>query len=99
MSGPLVETRGLAKVFPMPAGDVTALDDVTLEIARGEYAAVTGPSGCGKSTLLHLLGCVETATRGTLLFDGRDVSALCFAARFFENRSKAYASFTFLPRI
>jgi len=49
---------------------------VTLAIARGEYAAVTGPSGCGKSTLLHLLGCVETATSGTLLFDGRDVSSL-----------------------
>jgi putative ABC transport system ATP-binding protein len=60
----------------MPSGPVTAVRDVTLQIAGGASVAVTGPSGCGKSTLLHLLGCVDTPSAGTLLFDGRDVAAL-----------------------
>jgi len=78
---PLVEARGLTKRFPMPAGPVTAVRDVSLTIHRADYAAVTGPSGCGKSTLLHLLGCVETATGGSLSFEGREVGALRDAER------------------
>ena len=81
MSDPLAEARGLAKVFPMPAGPVHALSDVSLVIEPGEYTAIEGPSGCGKSTLLHLLGCVDTPTRGSLLFEGRDVRALSDAER------------------
>ncbi len=81
MSGLLVEARNLQKVFPMPAGPVVAVQDVSLTIDTGEYTAIMGPSGCGKSTLLHLLGCVETPTAGTLRFDGRDVGALRDAER------------------
>jgi putative ABC transport system ATP-binding protein len=65
----------------MPAGPVTAVRDVTLQIRSGDHIAVRGPSGCGKSTLLHMLGCVETQTSGTLLFDGQDVSRLSDARR------------------
>jgi putative ABC transport system ATP-binding protein len=65
----------------MAAGPVRALRDVSLRIDPGEYLAIRGPSGCGKSTLLHILGCVDTASEGTLLFDGRDVSGLPDAAR------------------
>ena len=60
----------------MPSGPITALRNVTIEITRGEYVAITGPSGCGKSTLLHLLGCVDSPTSGSLLFEGRDVARL-----------------------
>ena len=81
MSGPIVEAHGLGKVFPMPAGPVVALDDVSLRIEPAEYVAIAGPSGCGKSTLLHLLGCVETPTSGTLALDGREVAALSDAER------------------
>jgi putative ABC transport system ATP-binding protein len=77
----LIEARRLSKVFPMGGGPVHALREVSLEIAHGEYLAIRGPSGCGKSTLLHLLGCVDTATSGTLLFDGSDVGTLKDAAR------------------
>jgi putative ABC transport system ATP-binding protein len=60
----------------MPSGDVVAVRDVSLDIAAGDYVAVQGPSGCGKSTLLHMLGCVDTPSTGSLLFEGRDVAAL-----------------------
>ena len=76
MSGPLVEARELEKSFPMPAGDVVAVQGVSLTIEAGEYTAISGPSGCGKSTLLHLLGCVDTPTAGRLRFEGREVSSL-----------------------
>ncbi len=81
MSGPIVEARGVSKTFPMPAGPVTALRDVTLDIHPGEHVAITGPSGCGKSTLLHVLGCVEPPSAGRLQFDGRDVARLTDAER------------------
>ena len=81
MNRPIVEARGVTKIFPMRAGPVDALRDVTLWIDRGDYVAIAGPSGCGKSTLLHILGCVELPTRGELRFEGRDVASLSDADR------------------
>ena len=75
-NGDIVEATHISRVFPMPAGPVTAVADVTLRIAPGDHLAIRGPSGCGKSTLLHILGCVETPTAGTLLFNGNDVTKL-----------------------
>jgi putative ABC transport system ATP-binding protein len=75
-NGHIVEATHISRVFPMPAGPVTAVADVTLGIAPGDHLAIRGPSGCGKSTLLHILGCVETPTAGTLLFNGNDVTKL-----------------------
>jgi putative ABC transport system ATP-binding protein len=72
----IVEGRDLTRAFPMPAGPVTALRDVSIAINAGEYVAIAGPSGCGKSTLLHLLGCVDAPTTGSLVFEGRDVARL-----------------------
>ena len=72
----IVEARGLTRVFPMPAGPVTAVREASLRIDAGDYIAIGGPSGCGKSTLLHLLGCVDTPTTGSVWFEGRDVGAL-----------------------
>lgn len=76
MNGPIVEASHISRIFPMPAGPVTAVADVTLQIAPGDHIAIRGPSGCGKSTLLHILGCVEPPTAGTLLFRGDDVTKL-----------------------
>jgi putative ABC transport system ATP-binding protein len=81
MSAPLVEARALSKVFPMGGGPVHALRDISLHIKGGEYLTIVGPSGCGKSTLLHILGCVDTPSTGTLVFDGRDVGSLSDVAR------------------
>jgi putative ABC transport system ATP-binding protein len=81
VTDPIVEARGVSRVFPMPGGPVTALDDVSLRIAPAEYIGVVGPSGCGKSTLLHVLGCVDSPTSGAVLFQSRDVGALPDAER------------------
>ncbi len=81
MKTPLIEARALSKIFPMGGGPVHALRDISVQIAAGEYLTIRGPSGCGKSTLLHILGCVETPSSGTLLFDGREVGALPDVAR------------------
>jgi len=75
-NGHIVEARNISRIFPMPAGAVTAVADVSLEIRPGDHIAIRGPSGCGKSTLLHMLGCVETPSAGTLLFRGDDVTQL-----------------------
>jgi putative ABC transport system ATP-binding protein len=81
VSPPVVEARGVTRTFPMPAGPVVAVCDLSVTIAAGEFVSICGPSGCGKSTLLHILGCVDAPSRGELLVDGRDVSTLGDAAR------------------
>ncbi len=66
-----IEMRGLTKAYP---GGVTAVDDLDLTIADGEFFALLGPSGCGKTTLLRTIAGLERATSGTLLLGGRDVT-------------------------
>jgi putative ABC transport system ATP-binding protein len=77
----IVEARDVSRVFPMAAGPVQALRHVSLKVEAGEHVAITGPSGCGKSTLLHLVGCVDTPTSGSILFENRDTAQLSEAAR------------------
>jgi putative ABC transport system ATP-binding protein len=77
----VVEARAVSRVFPMPAGPVTALHEVTMRIGAGEYVAIAGPSGCGKSTLLHVIGCVDTPTSGDVWIDGQAVATLSDAER------------------
>ncbi len=70
--------RGIRKTYYKPDGGVLvdALDGVNLQIRAGEYIAVMGASGSGKSTLMNILGCLDRATAGTYLLDGRDVSTM-----------------------
>jgi putative ABC transport system ATP-binding protein len=72
----IVDARGVSRVFPMPAGPVTALRSVSLTLSAGEHVAISGPSGCGKSTLLHLVGGVDTPTAGSIVFEQRDLARL-----------------------
>ena len=71
-----VETENLSRIFGSGAAQVTALDNVSLEVAHGEFVAVMGPSGCGKSTLLHLVGGLDRPTEGTVMIEGQDLSGL-----------------------
>jgi putative ABC transport system ATP-binding protein len=72
----IVEARQVTRTFPMPAGPVVAVRDVSLTVDAGDHVAICGPSGCGKSTLLHLLGCVDSPTAGELLFESRNIAEL-----------------------
>jgi len=81
VSAPVVEARGVSRVFSMRAGPVRALNDVSLSVQPADYVSIVGPSGCGKSTLLHLLGCIDVPTSGSIRVDGTDVSLLPDTAR------------------
>jgi putative ABC transport system ATP-binding protein len=65
----LIETHEVTRVYQMGANLVTALDDVSVTLAEGEFVAIQGTSGSGKSTLLNLLGGLDRPTRGEVLFD------------------------------
>ncbi|HKW44087.1 MAG TPA: ABC transporter ATP-binding protein [Candidatus Eremiobacteraceae bacterium] len=75
-SDPIVDARAVAKTYRTKAAEVRAVRDATFALRADEFVALTGPSGCGKSTLLNLLACVDSPTSGTIIIDGRDVSAL-----------------------
>lgn len=72
----IIRFQDVTKIYPLPGGDVVALDDVSLEIYPGDFIAIMGPSGSGKSTLLNLMGCLDTPTSGNLFIKGRDVSSM-----------------------
>jgi putative ABC transport system ATP-binding protein len=72
----LLSARRLRKQYGSGEGLVRAVDDVDIDVARGEMLAVMGPSGCGKSTLLHLLGGLDRPTAGELSLAGRRIDQL-----------------------
>jgi putative ABC transport system ATP-binding protein len=78
---PLIETRGLTKVYRADGVATPALRGVDLAVARGEFVSIMGPSGCGKSTLLYLLGLLDTPTEGTVLLAGTDTRGLSDGGR------------------
>jgi putative ABC transport system ATP-binding protein len=75
-SEPLLQIRGVTRTYQMGDSQVVALDDVCLDISRGEFLAVVGVSGSGKSTLLHLIGGLDTPTAGSVTVDGRALHTL-----------------------
>src|SRR5215218_3481983 len=70
---PAARAVGVTKVYGQGPGAVAALDDVSVAFEAGTFTAVMGPSGSGKSTLLHLLGGLDTPTRGQIRLQGRDI--------------------------
>jgi len=73
---PPLELRGVTKRYAGGGGSVTALEDVTFAVERGEVTAVVGPSGSGKSTMLNLLGLLDDSTTGSVALRGEPVAGL-----------------------
>ena len=69
----MVRAENVTKRYQRREGPVLALDDVSLEVARGEFVSIMGPSGCGKSTLLLTLGCLIRPSEGKVWLNGRSV--------------------------
>ena len=89
MSDILLKAQGLSKRY----GDVTAVDNVSIDFASQEFFALLGPSGCGKTTLLRLLAGFEMPTAGQILLDNRDITDLAPAKRPLNLMFQSYALF------
>jgi len=76
MEQPIIELSEITKIYGLGDVQVTALDNISLEINAGEFIAIMGPSGSGKSTLLNILGCLDRPTSGRYMLAGEDVSDL-----------------------
>jgi putative ABC transport system ATP-binding protein len=72
----MIEIENITKVYQMGETEVRALNGVSLQIADGDWTAITGPSGSGKSTLMAILGCLDSPTSGVYRLDGTDVAKM-----------------------
>src|SRR6187200_1502536 len=81
MNAPLIKLDAVKKVFLTDEVETHALDNINLDIHRGEYISIAGPSGCGKSTLLSILGLLDTPSDGSYVLNGRSVADLPLAER------------------
>lgn len=70
MNTPIIELKGVGKVFRTSEIETVALENVNIEVKKGEFVAVMGPSGCGKSTLLNIIGMLDKPTSGSVTIDG-----------------------------
>lgn len=97
---PIVEARNLRRVYSTPAGDVIALDGVSLSLWKGEFVGVMGPSGCGKTTLLNCLSGLDEVTDGEVIVDGAPLQSMSDSDRTAYRASKMgfiFQAFNLLP--
>lgn len=98
----LVELESVFKIYQVGDEEIRALDDVSLKIESGEFISIIGPSGSGKSTLMHLLGCLDTPTRGKITLDGIEIqnaSSMELAAIRNRKIGFVFQSFNLLPKL
>ena len=73
---PVIHLQNINKIFYTEDVETSALDSINLAIDQGEYVSISGPSGCGKSTLLSVMGLLHSATSGTYILSGKEVTGL-----------------------
>lgn len=98
---PIIEMKGISKIYRTGDEDTVALKDVDLTVAGGEFLAIMGPSGSGKSTLMHILGLLDRPTTGQYFLENRDVSKLRdsrLAALRNQRIGFVFQQFNLLPR-
>lgn len=97
----VIELSDIVKHYQIGTVVVRALQSVSIDIKRNEYVAIMGPSGSGKSTLMNIIGCLDTATSGTYILNGTDVSQMA-DDMLAEIRNKEigfiFQTFNLLPR-
>lgn len=72
----MIKTEKLSMLFTTEDVQTKALNEVSLEIKKGEFVAIMGPSGCGKSTLLNILGTLDSSTSGKYYFEGKEIDKM-----------------------
>jgi len=101
VSTPLIELAALWKTYDTGDVAVDALRGIDLVVERGDYLAIMGPSGSGKSTLMHIIGCLDSPTKGSYKLDGSEVSTYS-SGKLAELRNRfigfVFQSFNLLPR-
>lgn len=98
----LIDIENVKKIYDLGAEKIHALDGVSLKIEQGEYIAIMGPSGSGKSTIMNILGCLDTPTSGSYLFEEEQVSEMDddqLAGIRNEKIGFVFQTFNLLPRI
>lgn len=97
----ILEIQDVCKDYYQGKMVVPVLKDVSFSMEEGEYVAIMGPSGSGKTTLMNIIGCLDTATSGTFLLDGQDISKCSDNERSDIRLNKigfVFQSFQLLPR-
>jgi len=74
MAEPIIKLENIWKVYQLGEIELTVLKGINLEIYPGTFMTIMGPSGSGKSTLMHIIGCLDTPTKGEILLEGKNVS-------------------------
>ncbi|NBV41595.1 ABC transporter ATP-binding protein [bacterium] len=78
---PIIELANVTKEYPLGETIVSALRGVNFVAEKGDFLSIIGPSGSGKTTLLNIIGCIDTATSGTVMISGQEISSLNDRAR------------------
>ena len=69
-----IDVKNISKIYNMGEVSIKAIENVSFSIEKGELVVILGPSGAGKTTVLNILGGMDTATKGSIIIDGQDIS-------------------------